>query len=129
MGRPCLALRDLRGLPTDLPLVPLLAVGEIFPVGADQLLHGAHVGAAGNNRAEKGPVSLPPSRADPQHGARAHPTVPEKPCWDGKGGKLESCKSACSVWAYNDYDEVEEAVKEISLDSAKASLSSLSANS
>lgn len=77
-GRPCLALGDLRGLPADLPLVPLLAVGEIFPVGADQLLHRAHVGAAGN-RAEEGPVSLPLSNADPQHTARPHLTVPEKP--------------------------------------------------
>lgn len=29
----------------DLPLVPLLAVGEVLLVGADELLHSAHVGA------------------------------------------------------------------------------------
>lgn len=39
-----------RCLPTDLPLVPLLAVGEIFPVGANQLLHGTDVGAAGRTK-------------------------------------------------------------------------------
>ena len=129
LGRPWPALGYLRWLPADLPLVPLLAVGEVFPVRADQLLHRAHVGATGNNKAEEGPVSLPPFGADPQRGARPHLVAPEKPCWGCKGGNFESCKSARSIWVYNDYHEVEEAVKEISLHSAGVSFSSLSAKS
>lgn len=34
----------LRGFPADLAMVPLFAVGEVLPVGAFELLHGANVG-------------------------------------------------------------------------------------
>lgn len=37
--------RYSRGFAADLSLVPLLAVGEVLLVGADELLHSAHVGA------------------------------------------------------------------------------------
>lgn len=37
--------RHSRGFATDFPLVPLLAVGEVLLVGADELLHSTHVGA------------------------------------------------------------------------------------
>lgn len=36
--------RYSRGFATDFPLVPLLAVGEVLLVGADELLHSTHVG-------------------------------------------------------------------------------------
>lgn len=88
-GRPWPPLGYLRWLPADLPLVPLLAVGEVFPVCADQLLHRTHVGAKGKDKAEEGPVRLPPSSADPQHGARPLLTVPKNPCWGCKGGNWE----------------------------------------
>lgn len=69
-------------------MVPLLAVGEVLPVRADQLLHRAHVGAVGNDNAEEGLVSLPPFGADPQCGARPHLTASEQPCWGCKGENL-----------------------------------------
>jgi len=128
-GRPWPAVGYLRWLPADLPLVPLLAVGEIFPVRADQLLHRTHIGATGKDKAEEGPVSLPPLGADPQRRARPHLTAPKKSCWDCKGGNFESCKSTCSIWVYNDYHQAAEAVKEISLHSASISASSLKAKS
>lgn len=34
---------DSRGFSTDLAMVPLFAVGEIFLVGAFKLLHGANI--------------------------------------------------------------------------------------
>lgn len=34
---------DSRGFPTDLAVVPLFAVGEVFLVGAFELLHGTDV--------------------------------------------------------------------------------------
>lgn len=37
-------LLDSRGFSTDLAMVPLFAVGEVFLVGAFELLHGANVG-------------------------------------------------------------------------------------
>lgn len=121
LGRPWPVLRYLRGLPADLPLVPLLAVGEVFSVRADQLLHCAHIGATGNEKAEEGPVSLPPVGAEPQCRARPDVTAPKKPCWYCKGGNFKSCKTICSIWSYNNYHEVEEAVKEISLHSVRVS--------
>lgn len=36
---------DLRGFATDLAVVPLFAVGEIFLAGASNLLHGANIGS------------------------------------------------------------------------------------
>lgn len=35
---------DSRGLAADLPVVPLLAVGEVLLVGSFELLHGTHIG-------------------------------------------------------------------------------------
>jgi hypothetical protein len=37
--------RYSRRLAADLPLVPLLAVGEVFLVGANDLLHSTYIGA------------------------------------------------------------------------------------
>jgi len=34
-----------RGLAADLAVVPLLAVGEVLPIRARDLLHGAHIGS------------------------------------------------------------------------------------
>lgn len=41
---------DSRGLSADLAMVPLFAVGEVFLVGAFELLHGANVRPERENR-------------------------------------------------------------------------------
>lgn len=49
--------RYSRRLATDLPLVPLLAVGEVFLVGAHDLLHSTYVGAGNKSKSVREMVS------------------------------------------------------------------------
>lgn len=73
-----------RCLPADLPLVPLLAVGEVFPVGANQLLHSTDVGAAGGTK-QSGVRQGPNSNQKGQQGRSAGSGV----CWGGHKAKGE----------------------------------------
>lgn len=51
-------LLDSRGFSTDLAMVPLFAVGEVFLVGAFELLHGANVGPEREQRGRRGSESF-----------------------------------------------------------------------
>lgn len=73
-----------RCLPTDLPLVPLLAVGEIFPVGANQLLHSTDVGAAGRTK-QRGVCQGPNSNQRGRWGGSSGTGV----CWGAHKAKAE----------------------------------------
>lgn len=44
---------DSRGFATDLAVVPLFAVGEIFLISAFQLLHGTNIGSAEEKRRDQ----------------------------------------------------------------------------
>lgn len=65
--------RYSRRLATDLPLVPLLTVGEVFLVGAHDLLHSTYIGAGnkGNSVSEmtrSQPTPRPRQRRDSHFG-------------------------------------------------------------
>lgn len=51
-------LLDSRGFSTDLAMVPLFAVGEVFLVGAFELLHGTNIGPEREQRGRGGSESF-----------------------------------------------------------------------